>query len=132
MNKLRLAGCVIYDNENKLLLIHRNAKRVQWELPGGKIDNDETPEEAAERELMEELGIKVKIVKKMGEKSFTEDQFEMDYTWLLATIESGEPTLMEKSFDDLRHFSWEELKDLPSLSANAKNLVAAYFNKELA
>ena len=32
-----------------------------WELPGGKIDDDETPEQAACRELAEELGCRIAV-----------------------------------------------------------------------
>jgi 8-oxo-dGTP diphosphatase len=34
----------------------RNRQRVTWEIPGGHIEPDETPDYAASRELMEETG----------------------------------------------------------------------------
>lgn len=132
MNKIKLAGCVILDEEGKMLLMHRNTpKRVQWELPGGKIEENEEPMLTAQREVLEELGIKVSIVKKLGEKSFQEDGYEMDYIWFLATIDKGVPTLKEEKFDALKYFSWDELQNESTLSANTRNLVEAYFKNGL-
>jgi len=34
----------------------RHTDRITWEIPGGHIEENETPEEAAARELMEETG----------------------------------------------------------------------------
>lgn len=132
-DKLILAGCVILDEEGKVLLIHRNTtKRTQWETPGGKVEDDEDPEETAKREIKEEIGVEVKIIKKLGQKDFTENDFTMEYTWFLAEIISGIPDYMEKeTYDNLKYFSWEELKDREDLSANTKNLVNAYFNREI-
>jgi 8-oxo-dGTP pyrophosphatase MutT (NUDIX family) len=47
------AGGVVI-SENRLLFIFRRGK---WDLPKGKIDEGETPEKAAMREVMEETGI---------------------------------------------------------------------------
>src|SRR3989338_1381069 len=130
MNKTKAAGCVLQNNKGKVLLLHRNTpKRVQWETPGGKIEEEEESEKTAEREIMEELGVKVKIVKELGRREFAEDGYTMEYVWYLAVIKAGEPKVMEKEkFDDFRYFSWEELKAMQEeLSANTKNLVAAYF-----
>lgn len=131
--KINLAGCVIENHEGKILLLHRNtSKRVQWETPGGKVEKDEDPENAAVREAEEELGIKVDIVKKLGEETFREDDFEMNYVWFKAKITGGNPKPVEDGFDKLEYFSWEELKDKDDLSANTQNLVSAYYNKKIA
>lgn len=134
MNKIILAGCVILNNKGELLLIHRNTpKRVQWETPGGKIEEGEDPRKTAEREAEEEIGVDIEIIKELGRKEFEEDTYIMDYIWYITSIKFGEPQLMEKDkYDDLRYFSWEELKSMKDqLSANAKNLIGAYLAKEI-
>lgn len=133
MNRIILAGCVILDDKGRLLLIHRNTpKRVQWELPGGKIEVGEKPEQTAVREIAEELGVSVDIIRKLGGQSFEEDGYVMDYIWFLAVISNGGmPTLKEEKFDASQYFGWEELRSLPQLSANTKNLVSAYIRKEI-
>jgi mutator protein MutT len=48
-------GVVLRDAQVVLL---RN-ERDEWELPGGKLDPDESPEECVVREIREELGLEV-------------------------------------------------------------------------
>ncbi len=53
MDKIVLAGCIILKGDAILLL---NRKKTGWyELPGGKIDENESAEATAIRELKEEL-----------------------------------------------------------------------------
>lgn len=52
-----IKGIVIEDNKIWLRFNQRN----EWELPGGKMDAGEQPEETCMREIEEELGLKVEI-----------------------------------------------------------------------
>jgi len=48
------AGGLVYNNENQLLMIFRNNK---WDLPKGKLEQNENIKECAIREVQEECGI---------------------------------------------------------------------------
>ena len=51
----------VLNNKNELLMI--NSKKFnKWTPPGGKVDNNETPDEAAIRECFEETGIKIHLI----------------------------------------------------------------------
>jgi len=54
---LPTAGLIVIEN-NKLLLSYSRNKKA-WYLPGGKIDAGETSVEAIQREIQEELNIKL-------------------------------------------------------------------------
>jgi 8-oxo-dGTP diphosphatase len=53
---MRLTYSVIGARYKDNWLYVRHNKRNTWEIPGGHIEEDETSDEAAERELMEETG----------------------------------------------------------------------------
>lgn len=122
---LSLAGCIILDEQQRILLLHRNTpKRVQWEIPGGKIDGEEDAAKTAEREVEEELGVNVDILRKLGDRHFSEDGFTMHYTWFLAEVASGSPHIAEpNTYDDLRFFSLDDLKTIEDTSPNTRNFV---------
>ncbi len=53
------AAVVVHDPERGVLLLHRHRFVVDawgWEVPGGRIDDGETPAEAGARETLEETG----------------------------------------------------------------------------
>ena len=52
---LKYVVIVLFDGDQ--VLWARHARRATWEIPGGHIEPDETPRQAAERELWEETGI---------------------------------------------------------------------------
>lgn len=129
MNKLLLAGCIIPNDEGKILLIHRQtSKRQQWEVPGGKVEDGEIITSTAIREIKEEIGVEVTLIKELGTKDFKEDGFVLEYTWFLAKISQGEAKIIEvDKFDGMGYFSWNELiENKGSLSPNTINLLEEY------
>ena len=132
-NVLRLAGCVLLDSHKRILLLHRNKNGlVQWELPGGKIDEGESEELTAVREIKEELGVDVVLVRKLGSAEFEGLDMPCYYTWFLAELHGeGVPTIGEpQTFDDMQYFPISECETL-ALSANMKNLMAAFHSGEV-
>ncbi len=60
---------VIIQNKKGEILLGKRSKNIaiypnRWGIPGGLMDYKETPESAAKREIMEELGVEIKITKK--------------------------------------------------------------------
>jgi len=47
----------VLTNEGRVVLLKN--ERGEWELPGGKLEDEETPENCVEREIEEELNLRV-------------------------------------------------------------------------
>lgn len=64
----RNAGIVVFRADKKVLLCQRNDMADSWQFPQGGIEEGETPEQAATRELKEETSLNgLKCVKTLSE-----------------------------------------------------------------
>lgn len=65
---MRVRAGIVLIEDNKVALIERHRAGLHYFIfPGGGVDEGETPEQAAVRETMEELGIEVVIRQKLAE-----------------------------------------------------------------
>jgi len=62
---------IVDSRKRTLLLWHKRLSR--WMPPGGHVDSDETPEEAAKRECKEETGLDVEIIGESPRDLFAEN-----------------------------------------------------------
>jgi mutator protein MutT len=102
---------------NKILLAKRKIapQAGKWDLPGGFIENGETPERALKRELEEELGIKVQKYKlvdlEVGDYVFQGIKFKTLNLFYLVTKYSGQIQV----HDDVASVTWFAKRSLPQI-----------------
>lgn len=56
---------MLFDDAHRVLLV-RHDDRGLWVAPGGTVEPDEHPEETAKREMLQETGIDVELVRILG------------------------------------------------------------------
>jgi len=121
MNLTELAGNLIIQEE-KILLLYRKDEE-HWEVPGGKVEEDDSPTEAAVREAEEEIGVEVEL-----EKPFYTGEFQKEgqiFMWngYVASI-SEEPEVQEDKFEKLEWFEGSELDEI-ELAPNLEMILPA-------
>lgn len=73
---MRERSSVVLIQNNKVGLIKRDwNESVYYVFPGGGIEPGETPESAAEREALEEVGVEVEIQKHLATVEFNGNQY---------------------------------------------------------
>ena len=70
------ADAIVWNPSGEFLITQRRYDG-KWELPGGAIDPGETPAEAVQREVREETGLEVRVVRLAG--AFGGRQFRHEY-----------------------------------------------------
>jgi 8-oxo-dGTP diphosphatase len=91
---------VIVDGEGRHLICRRpEGKHLGglWEFPGGKVDAGEMPDAALERELEEELGIKVEVGERLRDVRWDYGVVVVRLMPFLCKMLSGNPRPLEHS-----------------------------------
>jgi 8-oxo-dGTP pyrophosphatase MutT (NUDIX family) len=125
----------IFDAEGRILL-GKDAETGRWALPGGAIDPNEQPADAAVRECFEETGLLVQLDALIG--FFGGPEFAVRYpngdlayyavTAFRGSIVGGSLKPVDGEFSGTRYFSQSEcdnLSMLPSSRAIAKQAFVA-------
>lgn len=59
--KKRMGSGVIIRNKKGEILLLKTSYKDHWEIPGGVVEENESPLQTAEREVYEEIGLKINI-----------------------------------------------------------------------
>lgn len=125
--QIKVVGAVIEKN-GKILCAQRGQDKSLaglWEFPGGKIEQNETPQQALEREIKEELLCKVSIKNKIITASYEYDFGIVELTTFFCELIKGEPKLTEHEsikwlpISELSTLEWAPA-DIPTIDALVK------------
>ena len=101
-----------------------------WQLPGGKIEPNETGEAAAARETLEEVGLKVEIREFLGEASDVDPSLSVEqHVSVRAYLATPVDLDWEPQGDHIRWIRLSELDDhsWPKANAAINHLLRARF-----
>ena len=116
MKTIEVVASIIHQ-DGKILATQRGYGDFKglWEFPGGKIEPDETPEEALRREIREELNIDISVEKHICIVEHDYPNFHLTMHCYWCSIVQGELVLNEhQSARWLEKTEWESVEWLPA------------------
>jgi ADP-ribose pyrophosphatase len=130
-------GAVVF-HEGKVLLVLRNQAPAKglWAIPGGSVELGETLQAAAEREVLEETGLKVQA----GQVVHTFDAIQRDefgkvqYHYVIVDLlaEALDPTQPLQPADDVKDAAWFTLSELEQPNFAVSNATRLLLRKMMA
>lgn len=127
---IHVVGAVITDND-KILCAQRGAEKALpglWEFPGGKIEQSESPQQALQREIQEEMHCEIEIGEQVEHTVYEYDFGIVHLTTFYCTLLKGEPVLTEHiaikwlKSDELEQLEWAPA-DIPAIEKIARTFV---------
>ena len=88
----------IIKKDNLYLVTQRNKDKhmgLKWEFPGGKVEANETLQEALTREIYEELNININVYEKIAEERYKDSEINIVLHYFLCSIKDGVISLNE-------------------------------------
>lgn len=119
------SNAFIINTKGKFLVVKRADNDEyfsgSWELPGGGVDENETPQESLKREVLEECGLKVEVGKPLGVHNFSinengKEVQVIEITFLCRLEDSEQQVALSHEHSDFQWISQSEIERL-SLSS---------------
>jgi 8-oxo-dGTP diphosphatase len=119
---ITVVGAVILEGE-RIFCTQRGPGSLAgyWEFPGGKIEAEESPEDALKREILEELDCTISVGDAVTKYTYEYDFAFVTMTTYICSLVAGTPTLSEHTDakwllpSELDTVEWAPL-DLPTVS----------------
>jgi 8-oxo-dGTP diphosphatase len=111
---VRAAGGLVQRDDGRIAVVHR-PRYDDWSLPKGKLDDGETWEQAALREVHEETGVRAELGEELPSDSYTDNKGRPKTVrwWRMRTV-GDDGFAPDDEVDELRWVTPEEAAALLS------------------
>jgi 8-oxo-dGTP diphosphatase len=105
-----IAAAIVVQDGAVLMVRRRVAEgQLSWQFPAGEIEPGESPDQAAVRETLEEVGMNVTALKLLGERVHPKTGRSMSY--VACAVESGTPYVADD--EELAELAWVQHAQIP-------------------
>ena len=116
---IHVAAAIILDG-NKILACQRGYGEFKggWEFPGGKLEPNETAEQACIREIKEELSVDIEVARHLYTAEHDYDTFHLSMDCFVCSIVSG--TIVDTEHEDMKWLPLDNVWSVDWLPADIK------------
>ena len=128
---VQAAGGLVYNHKKEILFIYRNSK---WDLPKGGVENNETIEEAAVREVEEETGVQHLKIKDFIAKTYhvfkRNGEFKLKITHLYEMYTDYDGHLTPQLEEGIKKAKWKNFEKSQKALRDSYENIKLLFPKE--
>ncbi|KAA3623223.1 MAG: NUDIX domain-containing protein [Flavobacterium sp.] len=125
------AGGLVYNNKREILFIYRNGK---WDIPKGRIEKNESHQEAAVREVEEETGITGLEVKKFLTTTYhvfkRNGKFKLKVTYWFEMYSEFDGTFVPQIDEGILKVKWKNFEKTQKALRDSYENIKLLFPKE--
>jgi 8-oxo-dGTP diphosphatase len=130
MQRVIVSSAFIFRDSNVLVARRKSDSKIypgKWELPGGKVEPGEDPSDAANREVMEELGIVVDVQRPFHVFSQVPER-DLHYIEIafMCSLSGPEPPMKLTEHDEARWITEKELDSLDMTKEMRESIISGF------
>jgi len=121
---------IIYDKNDRILLLRRTDEGKKWDIPGGHLKELENrrpdgPIEGTEREILEETGLLLPYLDKIGSELFSWKGKNNNITFFQTKLEQNMPevNLNMQNFQENSEYEWVLLDEMSKYAKNGTQIL---------
>ncbi len=122
---IRVVGAMLEKEGGRYLITQRRPEAtlpLLWEFPGGRVQENETDEQALARELKEEMGIDVEVLEQVMHTQHQYPSYDIDFRVFRCRLRSPESEIRHLRVQDHRWVTLSEMGQYRFPDADAHTL----------
>jgi len=123
--QIRVVGAMLENEPGKYLITQRSKKSslpMLWEFPGGRVQGDESDEEALARELKERLALDVVVDEEVSRHEHAYDDYDVEFVVFHCKLKDPKQPVDHSKVNDHRWVSIQDLGDYEFPAADAQTV----------